>query len=1039
MLTLGSNLERTRRLFGDRSAVLDPAGGRFSWAEFADRARRCAGLLLESGLQPGDRFAIIGHNSSRNAELMRGGYAAGLVPVPVNYRLAPREIAYILDDADCRLVALEDSFAAFMESDELASWRDRVLSLEAERHEQRLGKTRPAPMYEASETDDALLVYTGGTTGRAKGVRLTHANIILNALQIAFVARPRADDLFLHVAPMFHSADLLSTPWVMAGATHLYLPEFSGQAVLQAIEQHRVTCSVLTPTMIIMMLQEPDFEDYDLSSLRQVIYGSSPMAAQWIQRSLQRLTGVEFIQAYGLTETAPLLTMLEMDDHRQAIASDDRGLLHSVGRQLPGVDMKIVDGNDRELPPGEPGEVVVRGPNVARSYLNRPDATAEAFRHGWFYTGDIGRMRGHRHSRRGFRRSAAGRHRARARRIADGRGTDRTLPRPHRRLQDSASLRLCRRVAEKRGKQGTETRTASNLLAGASASASPKGVEMNIEGKNILILGGAGMVGIAVCRRLLPYRPARLAVAARREAKALRAAEQLAAESGDQGTEILPIWGDVFLRAEWQDAGPGARDAVLADPDRRRRLIRDIVDPLDEGILSSSFLVQLITGAAPGLDGIGADAVIDCMNTATAVSYQNIYDQASSLAALAASSTDSDWRSEAESLIASLSVPQLVRHVQLLYEAMRRAATVGYVKIGTSGTGGMGFNIPFTHGEEKPSRLLLSKAAMAGAQSMLTFLLARTPDGPAIVKEIKPTALIGWRQIGYGPIRRRGRDIDLYDCPPEAAVSANDAASLVPEGRFGTDCGEKLQGVYIDTGENGLYSADEFTAITAPGLMQMVTPEDVADNAVRELVGSSTGHDVVAALDAAATGPTFRGGHLRQAALERLAQLEAEHGKAIAFEILGPPRLSKLLYEAHLLKLTMGHSDAILAAPAAELSALLEQRISDDGALRRRILSIGIPILLPDAVNLLRGPLIKSRDSYHGWVDLTPQNMQDWQQRIRAIRESAAADLDADTSSQRDRLLGPAREWNPDGDILNIGEIAAWILDHEEGGHRQKD
>jgi long-chain acyl-CoA synthetase len=142
---------------------------------------------------------------------------------------------------------------------------------------------------------------------------------------------------------MFHSADLLSTPWVMAGATHLYLPEFSGQAVLQAIEQHRVTCSVLTPTMIIMMLQEPDFEDYDLSSLRQVIYGSSPMAAQWIQRSLQRLTGVEFIQAYGLTETAPLLTMLEMDDHRQAIASDDRGLLHTsrvksscAGRMSPG-------------------------------------------------------------------------------------------------------------------------------------------------------------------------------------------------------------------------------------------------------------------------------------------------------------------------------------------------------------------------------------------------------------------------------------------------------------------------------------------------------------------------------------------------------------------------------------------------------------------------------------------------------------------------------------------------------------------------------
>ncbi len=392
MLTLGSNLERSRRLFGDRTAVLDPAGRRYSWAEFAERTRRCAGLLLESGLQPGERFAIVSHNSFRNAELMRGGYWAGLVPVPVNYRLAPPEIAYILDNAECRLVVLEEPFSAVMESETLAPWRDRVLPLETDRYEQRLGAAQPAQMHAAAETDDALLVYTGGTTGRAKGVRLTHANIMQNALQIAFVSRPRADDLFLHVAPMFHSAELLSTPWFMAGAAHLYLPEFSGEIALQAIEQHRVTCSVLTPTMIVMMLQQPDFERYDLTSLRQVIYGSSPMAAEWIERALERLPGVEFIQAYGLTETAPLLTMLEMADHRRAIDSGDRALLQSVGRQLPGVDLKIVDADDRELPPGEPGEVVVRAPNVAKGYLKRPEATAEAFRHGWFYTGDIGRL-----------------------------------------------------------------------------------------------------------------------------------------------------------------------------------------------------------------------------------------------------------------------------------------------------------------------------------------------------------------------------------------------------------------------------------------------------------------------------------------------------------------------------------------------------------------------------------------------------------------------------------------------------------------------
>ncbi len=331
IFTLGSNLERSLRLFGDRIAVLDPAGGCFSWAEFADRARRCAGWLQESGLQPGDRFAIIAQNSFRNAELMCGGYWAGLVPVPINYRLAPPEIAYILDDAECRLVVLEDSFAALMKSDELACWTDRVQSLETGPYEQRLVEATAAPLHEAAETDDALLVYTGGTTGRAKGVCLTHANIMSNALQIAFVARPRADDVFLHVAPMFHSADLLSTPWVMAGAANLYLPEFSGEVVLQAIEQHRVTCSSLTPTMIIMMLQVPDFERYDLSSLRQMIYGSSPMAGEWIQRALKRFPGVEFIQAYGLTEASPLLTMLGMPDHLQAVDNDD---LHAVAGQV---------------------------------------------------------------------------------------------------------------------------------------------------------------------------------------------------------------------------------------------------------------------------------------------------------------------------------------------------------------------------------------------------------------------------------------------------------------------------------------------------------------------------------------------------------------------------------------------------------------------------------------------------------------------------------------------------------------------------------
>lgn len=562
---------------------------------------------------------------------------------------------------------------------------------------------------------------------------------------------------------------------------------------------------------------------------------------------------------------------------------------------------------------------------------------------------------------------------------------------------------------------------------------------MNIEGRRILVLGGGGMVGIAVCRRLMRHRPENLIVAARREARARRAAEQLAAEFPDAETGLLPVWGDVFLRAEWQRGNGDARPAVLRDPAKRRRLIRDTLDPLDEEIVGSSFLVQLVTGALPALEGIPADAIIDCMNTATAVSYQNIFEAASRLAALAESDDDgADWRENAERLIAALYVPQLVRHMQLLYEAMRRAGCRGYVKIGTSGTGGMGFNIPFTHGEEKPSRLLLSKAAMAGAQTGLTFLMARTPDGPATVKEIKPTAMIGWRAIGHGPIVRRGQGYPLYDCPPSAAVSLTDEASLAPEGDFGTPTGRALEAVYIDTGENGLFATGEFAAITAPGMMQIVTPEEVAENAVRELLGGNTGRDVVGALDASATEPSFRGGYLRQAALNRLEQLEAEHGEAAAFAILGPPRLSKLLYEAWLLKDRFGTCEAVLAATPEALAAALEEKVAGDSALRSRIVSIGIPILLPDGARLLRGPAIKATDADGGWVDLTPANMGRWQKRLEEIRAEAQGGVGGDTSSLNDRRLRPAREWRSADDIPDIGEIAAWIMDREGGGRRAK-
>ncbi len=398
MLTLASALARTVRLHGQRTAILH-AEGNLTWEAFARRVARAADVLRSLGVERGQRFGILSRNSSRCAELMHAGYWMGAIPVPVNYRLAPPEIAYVLDNAECAVLALDSAFADLMDSKDLAPWSRNVIVLGPSR------AAEPWPQYdvlmeqaqdvepgECTEEDDALLLFTGGTTGRPKGVPLSHLNIVSNALQIGFELGPRSEDVFLHVAPMFHSADLLATPFAMAGAAHLFLPKFSGPAVLEAIQTYRVTATLMTPTMLILAMQEPNIGRYDLSSLRQVIYGSSPMPVEWIRKMVERFRGVELVQAYGLTETSPILTLLHAAEHETAVQTGQYEVLKSAGRQVPGVDMRVVDAEDQEVPAGQPGEVIVRGPNVCKAYLKRPKATEESFRHGWFYTGDIGRI-----------------------------------------------------------------------------------------------------------------------------------------------------------------------------------------------------------------------------------------------------------------------------------------------------------------------------------------------------------------------------------------------------------------------------------------------------------------------------------------------------------------------------------------------------------------------------------------------------------------------------------------------------------------------
>lgn len=564
---------------------------------------------------------------------------------------------------------------------------------------------------------------------------------------------------------------------------------------------------------------------------------------------------------------------------------------------------------------------------------------------------------------------------------------------------------------------------------------------MDIRGKRVLVLGGYGLVGMAVCRELLPHGPSRLVVGSLRRSEAEEAVAKLRREYPDPATEIMPAWGDVLLRGEWQSAPEGVhpRVSVLSEVSQRRRLVADILDELGPEILEASLLYQMILGRTAGLGGKPAQIVIDCVNIATAVAYQNVFQTAIQLEEKIRRGEEMNWPEQVERLLSALYIPQLVRHMQIYYEAMLQAGTNAFVKVGTSGTGGMGFNIPYTHGEERPSRMLLSKSAVAGAQTMLIFLLARTPGGPQVVKEIKPTAAIAWKDIGYGPIRRGGRTMALYDCLPDEARKLTDPGVLAAEGDFGRDTGAVLESVFIDTGENGLFAAEEFAAITTLGQMEFVTPEEIADAVVAEIRGGNTGQDVIASIDASVIGPSFRAGFLRQAALSRLRQLEAEHEvDSVAFEILGPPRLSKLLFEAYLLKRSCARMSMMLEHSPEALAEMVLKDLTDNPRLRQQILSIGIPILMPDGERLLRGPVIKSVDSEHGWVDLTPENMSRWQERATALRAAIRTSLASESSSRIDRSYPSMMAWSDDDDI-DVGEIAGWLFNNEERGRRGKD
>ena len=560
-----------------------------------------------------------------------------------------------------------------------------------------------------------------------------------------------------------------------------------------------------------------------------------------------------------------------------------------------------------------------------------------------------------------------------------------------------------------------------------------------------LIFGGGGLVGLQIARRIADdLVPKRIVIASLLESEVNEGIHELESMFGHLPIRFEGVWGNIFVCSKFSS---GSRRWLLENPQRREELYVDLHGPISEAY-EHSHMVQIIRELRP-------DVIVDCINTATAISYQDVYSASwdakkkveSLLSAVSERTMESGgaaWQETEhafETLLLSQSIPQLVRHVTLLNQAMREVGTRLYLKIGTTGTGGMGLNIPYTHGEDKPSAKLMSKTAVAFAHTGLLFLMARTVGGP-IVKEIKPGAMIGYADVGCRTIHEHGQPVKLYSSRTQEI--GDHLALRLDEEQF-EHLGE-LDLPVVDTGENGLFTRGEFEAITSLRQMEFMTPEEIAREAVLEIIGSNTGKDVIAAVDGAVMNPTYRAGYLRHQALGELERLETKTNMhSVALGQLGPPQLSKLLWEAELMRMQYGTLHKVLEKSPQEISESITQRIQNDTNLRYTITSIGVPILTP--LGLIRGPFIRIPEKHgepsvpvlegdidswanKGWVDLRPENFSRWKKRFKVMEDSRKQVRGKGSAAiTRQAYLS---------DDIRSGTVVGWVFNNEEGGYRIK-
>ena len=392
------SLHRAVQQFPDRVATVYQ-GRRQTYRELHARVTRLAGALQALGMRAGDRVGMLALNSDRTLEFYLAVWWGGGVVNPVNTRWSAAEIAFSLQDCETAILFVDDSFVPLLPTLRAQAPCLKTLLYVGEKPvpegllgaEQALAAAAPVPDAMRCGDDLAGVFYTGGTTGRPKGVMLSQEALAANSALSLLISPMDKDSVLLHSAPLFHLGGLSALMrGLVMGATQVFVPGFTPAGVIQAVREEGITGMMMIPVMLQFLVDDPAARDADWSSLRTVGYGASPISEALLERAFRMFPQAEFVQGYGMTELAAGVTYLTAEYH--TAEGRQLGKLNSAGRALNGIDVCIVDVDGNEVPRGQVGEIAVRSPCVMSGYWNLPEATAQALRGGWMYTGDAARM-----------------------------------------------------------------------------------------------------------------------------------------------------------------------------------------------------------------------------------------------------------------------------------------------------------------------------------------------------------------------------------------------------------------------------------------------------------------------------------------------------------------------------------------------------------------------------------------------------------------------------------------------------------------------